>query len=337
VRWLWVWPAPLAGQPFVEQATALHRSRCDPHHCEAVIAMNLRFVEAFYWVATLKSMTRAAEKLFLTQSAMSSRIATLEEELGVLLLDRRDKQFRMTVAGTRFLVYAQRLLELQREIKSEMGTGRTEAVSMRIGAIESVLHAWLIPWIERLRKDFPELELELSVETSPILIDQVKRGTQDLVFAALPAAGGEVRTRTLAPMAMGFIGNARIDRKRRYTLMEIAQREILTFQRGSQPHVMLLELFRQTDETPGRIHTVSSISAMIQLVQGGLGVATLPLQAVSRIDGYNDLKVLKCDASLEPLPIHASYRNDPSSGAVEAVVSSAVAFVGVFPGRKPPH
>lgn len=59
--------------------------------------MNLRFVEAFYWVASLKSVTRAAERLFLTQSAMSSRIVALEEELGVLLLDRRDKQFRLTV------------------------------------------------------------------------------------------------------------------------------------------------------------------------------------------------------------------------------------------------
>jgi DNA-binding transcriptional LysR family regulator len=40
--------------------------------------MNLRFVEAFYWVASLKSISRAAEKLYLTQSAMSSRISTLE-------------------------------------------------------------------------------------------------------------------------------------------------------------------------------------------------------------------------------------------------------------------
>ena len=61
--------------------------------------MNLRVVEAFYWVVTLKSVTRAAEKLHLTQSAMSSRIASLEQELGILLLDRRDKQFRVTAAG----------------------------------------------------------------------------------------------------------------------------------------------------------------------------------------------------------------------------------------------
>ena len=83
--------------------------------------MNLRFVEAFYWAVTLKSVTRAAEKLFITQSALSSRIAALEAELGVLLLDRRDKQFRLTTAGTRFHRHAERLLNLQRDIKAEFG------------------------------------------------------------------------------------------------------------------------------------------------------------------------------------------------------------------------
>jgi DNA-binding transcriptional LysR family regulator len=166
-------------------------------------------------------------------------------------------------------------------------------------------------------------------------VDQVSRGTQDLVFAAIPAAGEDVRNNALEPMKMGFIGNRRIDRKRRYTLPEIAQREILTFQRGSQPHVMLLDLFRQSGEEPGRIHTVSSISAMIQLVRGGLGIATLPLQAVQGLSGYEDLKVLACDVSLVPLPIHASYRTDPTSRVVEMVVRSAIAFVDGPMNRKP--
>ncbi|BDI06319.1 MULTISPECIES: helix-turn-helix domain-containing protein [Burkholderiales] len=63
--------------------------------------MNLRFVEAFRCVVALKSVSRATEKLFITQSAMSSRIAALKAELGVPL-DRRDKQIRLTAAGTRF-------------------------------------------------------------------------------------------------------------------------------------------------------------------------------------------------------------------------------------------
>ena len=177
--------------------------------------MNLRFVEAFYWVASLKSISRAAEKLYLTQSAMSSRISTLEVELGVLLLDRGDKQFKLTAAGARFLVYADKLLALQREVKAEMGSTQQMAVSMRIGAIESVLHSWLIPWLEKLLADHRGLELELTVETTPILMDLVQRGTLDVVFAALPAAGTGVRNQTFPPMDMAFVGNPLLHKKKK--------------------------------------------------------------------------------------------------------------------------
>ncbi len=289
--------------------------------------MNLRFVEAFYWVASLKSISRAADKLFLTQSAMSSRIATLEDELGVLLLERRDKQFKLTAAGARFLVYAQKLLELQREVKAEMGSGAPLAVSLRIGAIESVLHSWLIPWFEKLRQDQPGLELELTVETTPILMDHIRRGTLDLVFAVLPASADGVRNRALPPMDMAFVGNPALHTKRKYRLDELAEMELLTFQKGSQPHVTLLDLFRQHQLEPKRVHAISSISAMLQLVQGGFGVAMLPKAAVQRLTGFASLKLLSCDARLQALPIHASYRNDPTSQTVETVVKSALAFV----------
>ncbi len=288
--------------------------------------MNLRFVEAFYWVASLKSVSRAAEKLYLTQSAMSSRIATLEEELGVLLLDRAGKQFKLTGAGTRFLSYAEKLLELQREVKAEMGSGQAMAVSMRIGAIESVLHSWLIPWLEKLRADHPGLELELTVETTPILVDQIQRGTLDLVFAVLPASSEGVRNQALPTMEMAFVGNPDLHKKRNYRLRELADMELLTFQKGSQPHVTLLDLFRSHQMEPKRVHAISSISAMVQLVQGGFGVALLPRAAVERLTGFARLKPLTCDEKLQSLPIHASYRTDPSSKTVEMVVQSAIAF-----------
>jgi DNA-binding transcriptional LysR family regulator len=291
--------------------------------------MNLRFVEAFYWVASLKSVSRAAEKLFITQSAMSSRIAALEEELGVLLLDRRDKQFRLTVAGTRFFTYAQRLLDLQREIKAEMGAGATRAISLRIGAIESVLHSWLIEWVQHMRRHNPEFELEITVETTPVLVEQVKRGALDLAFAALPSSGEGLRTRALPPMEMAFIGHTELHRKRRYTLEDLAQIDLLTFQRGSQPHVALIELFRRAGLELKRVHTISSISAMVQLVEGGFGVATLPVAAAERLSDRLPLKALKCDATLTPLPLHVSFRDDPTSTVVHEVVDAVFDFIGV--------
>jgi DNA-binding transcriptional LysR family regulator len=299
--------------------------------------MNLRFVEAYWWAVTLKSVSRAAEKLFVTQSALSSRIAALEAELGVLLLDRRDKQFRLTTAGTRFFRQAERLLRLQREIKDELsavpqgdGSGAAAAlqtVSLRVGAIESVLHSWLIDWVRALRNEHPALELALTVETTPVLIDHMKRGAADMVMAVLPASGDGVLTRALAPMSMVFVGRRTQHGRKRFTLAQLAaENELLTFQRGSQPHVALLDLCRRHGVESPRVHTISSISAMVQLVEQGFGVATLPLAAVQRLAAGMGIVAVRCDATLAPLPIHLSWRDDPGASAAGQVVDSVLAF-----------
>ena len=100
----------------------------------------------------------------------------------------------------------------------------------------------------------------------------------------------------------------------------------------------LLDTLRQAQVEPRCVHTISSISAMVQLVQGGFGVATLPRLAVQRLLAFPDLRALACDTALRPLPIHVSYREDPSSPAMEAVVRSALDFIEQqqpAPARRP--
>jgi DNA-binding transcriptional LysR family regulator len=292
--------------------------------------LNLRFVEAYYWVVTLESVTRAADKLHLTQSAVSGRIAALESELGTLLIDRRDRKgFRVTVAGQRFFVYAEQLLALQREVKAELGAAAARPVVLRVGAIESVLHSWLMAGVHALRAAHPTLALELTVETSPVLVDQLARGALDVALAALPAAGVGVRTRALPPMAMAFAGHAQRHRKRgRWRAADLAAAELITFQRGSQPHLALLDLLHRAGVEPLRVHSLSSISAMAQLVEDGLGIATLPRAVVERLAKRAPLKLLACDDELPPLPIHLSWRDDPASPAHPSLVERLVAPAG---------
>lgn len=285
--------------------------------------MNLRFVEAFHWAVSLGSVTRAAQKLHITQSALSARISALEEELGTVLIDRRDKQFRLTIAGQRFHTLAQQLLAMQRQIKEAMGHNSSGMVTVRIGAIESVVHSWLPQWLVRMRAEQPDFAFELTVETSPVLVDQVRRGALDLVFAAIPANDAGLRSVALPAMQMSFVGNQEMHRARRYRLNDLACLELLTFQRGSQPHQALLELF-QGDETPTpRIHTISSISAMVQLVEAGFGVATLPSEVLTALAHRSPLRALPGAPALAPLPIHASYREDPTSTLTESLLASA--------------
>jgi len=296
--------------------------------------MNQRFVEAFYWVATLKSMTRAAEKLFMTQSAISSRVSALEEELGILLIDRRDRQqFALTNAGVRFLNYAERLMTLHRQLRDELGTDEGGAHLLRVGAIESVLHTWLIPLLEHLRAAHPNLELELTVEITPVLVEAVKRGTLDLVFAAQSISAPGIRTRLLPAMEMVFVGSKSMKRREPYTLAEIVSGDVMTFQRGSQPHVALLEQLRGEGLEPPRLHAVSSIPAMVHLIESGFGIATLPIIAAHSLMRQHDIAILPCETVLSPLPVQASYRFDPGSSALLSVVQDALKYIDAFRGN----
>jgi DNA-binding transcriptional LysR family regulator len=286
--------------------------------------MNLRFVEAFHWAVSLGSVTRAAQKLHITQSALSARISALEEELGTVLVDRRDKQFRLTIAGQRFHVQAQQLLTLQRQIKEAMGHQDSGMVTVRIGAIESVVHSWLPGWLVRMRAEQPDFAFELTVEASPVLVDQVRRGALDLVFAAIPATDAGLRTVPLPAMPMSFVGLEALHVARRYRLNDLACCELMTFQRGSQPHQALLELFQNEEAPPPRIHTISSISAMVQLVESGFGIATLPSEVIAALAQHSSLRTLPGAPALAPLPIHASYREDPTSSLTESLLASAM-------------
>ena len=289
--------------------------------------MNLRFVEAFVWVARLKSITRGAEKLCLTQSAVSNRVAALEQELGITLLDRRERSFKLTPAGTRFLQYAERLLALQREIKTELGSPEQLPLSLRIGGIETALHTWLIPMIDLLKKSNPQLELQLTIETTPVLVEQLRRGSLDLAFAALPALGEQIGNEVLAPLEMVFVGPENMEAMDPLGVDELLAHDLMTFQRGSAPHVALLDLLRSLGSAGKRVHTVSSISAMVRLVEGGFGIATLPRAAVVQMLSRSRIAILRCDAALAPLPMVASYWRDPAPPELAKALHEALAFV----------
>ena len=275
--------------------------------------MQLRFVESFYWAAKLRSVSSAADKLYVTQSALSARILALEEELGASLLDRSIKQFRLTPAGITFLEYAEKLLALQLQAIQDVGASSRTGQSFRIGVLESGIHSWLMPMLNALRQAKPELALELTVESSPLLVEQFRRGALDVVFATQATSGEQVVSQAFNPMPMVFVGDKSLHKKKLYTLKDLAQEEIITFQRGSQPHNALIALLRSHQLVAKRIHAVSSISAMTPMIKNGLGIATLPRQVAKGLSKAQGLRVLPVEHNIEALPIFASYRSDPSS------------------------
>ena len=286
--------------------------------------MNLKFVEAFVWVARLRSITRAAEKLCLTQSAVSNRIAALEDELGVELINRRHPRFRLSDAGVRFMDYAGKLLTIQREMLGEFGTPEQQAFTLRIGAIESVLHTWLIPVVDLLKRSSPLIDFELTIETTLNLTEQIRRGALDIVFSASPAQEEGISSEPLAPLEMVFIGAAAMTSP--LGLDELLRHDLMTFQSGSHPHASLLDALRAAGASDKHVHAVSSISALALLTESGFGVATVPRRVAERLMRHGNIRILETKLPLTPLPLHASYWNTPANPVLNQAIEEAVAL-----------
>ncbi|GHU36517.1 transcriptional regulator [Betaproteobacteria bacterium] len=291
--------------------------------------MNLKFVETFVWVARLRSITRAAEKMCLTQSAVSNRIATLEDELGVELINRHNPRFRLSDAGTRFMDYAEKLLMIEREMRSEFSAPERQAFTLRIGAIESVLHTWLIPMVDALKRSSPLTNFELTIETSLNLAEQIRRGALDLIFSALPVQEESLINEILEPFEMVFVGAKTMTSPVPHESLELdalLRHEILTFQRGSHPHISLINALHAAGVDDKHVHAVSSISALALLAGNGFGIATLPRCVAEQLGPDTKICILETSLPLAPLPLHASYWSTLTNPFLKQSIQEALTF-----------
>src|SRR5471030_2603070 len=146
-------------------------------------------LKAFVAVVDHRSLTRAADALSLTQSAVSRRIQHLEETLGAALFDRNSRPPQPTALAHRvyeqalpLMLGAARLLDIPRDDAAPAGT-------FRLGLTQVVGEVALFDVVMRLRSAFPALDVQLHTEWSSSLQRQLADGTLDAATLLLPAPG----------------------------------------------------------------------------------------------------------------------------------------------------
>ena len=130
--------------------------------------------------AELRNFRMTAERLFTTQAAVSSRIATLEQEFGVRLFDRGVREVTLTADGAKALVHAERMLRLMREMREDMLDKQAYAGVIRIGAIESIVHSWFPDFLALLQQRYPRLQVEIACDTTIHMSEQLLKGQLDV-------------------------------------------------------------------------------------------------------------------------------------------------------------
>src|SRR5215831_10248071 len=175
--------------------------------------MNLRFIEAFVWVARLRSFTAAAKKLHATQAAISARIASLETDFGVKLFERDKRKVTLTNSGEELLTHAEELLGMSARMREAVSDRAAYGGFIALGVIEAVVDTWLPELLGSLRQQFPKVRVEIQSNTSTYFHDELLQGNVDLGLTAEGIANPAIENSSICGFKMGWIiaPNARGD------------------------------------------------------------------------------------------------------------------------------
>ncbi len=286
--------------------------------------MNIRFLETFVLLAKLKNFRLTAERLHTTQAAISSRIATLEQDFGVRLFDRGSREVTLTADGSKALVHAERVVRLMREMKEDMSDKQAYAGVIRIGVIESIVYSWFPDFIARLHKMFPRLQIEIASDTTIHLREQFGKGHLDLVLQAEPMVGSQVSNLHLCEFPMRWVGSSKLNiGNETLGLSDLAAFPVISFARNSGPHEIIERMFSHSDHRSLHINCIASVATMIRLVTDGFGVAAIPPAIIARELRENSLQLLRVDVEFPPLKLLASFRADHETPLTETVAHIA--------------
>jgi DNA-binding transcriptional LysR family regulator len=282
--------------------------------------MNLRFLEAFYWIAKLGSFSAAATKLHATPAAISERIRTLEEDLGVRVFERDSRKVSLTAQGQRLLPYAEQMLALRDAMKESVRNPGAQTGIISIGVIESVVHTWLPELLRELNQVYPGITIELYSESTPRLKEELLADRLDLAILADEVEGEMFESMPLASDPMGWYAHPEIardvgDAKAFEALL--ARQPVMTFMRGTPAWV---DVRRALAPVIGvRVNPFSSIAAIISVLRSGYGIAAISARVVAPYLERGELVGILHGPRLAPLRQLLARPNPGRKPVVDAV------------------
>jgi DNA-binding transcriptional LysR family regulator len=295
--------------------------------------LNLKFLDTFVWVARLRSFSLAAEKLCTTQAAVSNRIATLERDLGVRLLERDLRNVSLTPHGQRALAQAETIVRMVGEFERTIGDASNLCSSVMIGTVDSIVHAWLPRLIERVKENYPNVTLDLNVDTSLNLARQIQDGQIDLGFIMGPVVAPHIRNIELCIFECLWIASPKLALKQGpLDLPDMVDFPIFAYSKGSQPHQAVLRLVESSGLDQGliRVYNSNSLATITRLIRDGVGIAVLPRVVVREFLANGALRVLDVRARLPALRFHAVITDNPGNPLPGLLADMAVEIATDF-------
>lgn len=244
--------------------------------------MELRHLRYFVAVAEEKSFNKAAERLFISQPPLSRQIKQLEEEMGVVLIDRDQRPLKLTEAGVFFYEHAIQILRKSDNLRAMTMRKGVFDGSLSIGFVASILYGTLPRVIARFRKVYPNIEIKLHELNSWQQTQALTNGKIDVGFGRLLFEDASVRRILLREeslvVAVPIDHHIMQQKRRTITIADLSSENLLLYPKAPRPSFIdyILGLFEARNIEPNSFSEVSELHVALGLVAAGEGVTIVP-------------------------------------------------------------
>ena len=257
--------------------------------------INFELYKVFYQVASTLSFSEASKKLYISQSAVSQSIKTLERKLEQPLFIRSTKKVRLTPAGETLLKHVEPAVNLLQKGETQLLDANALGLGqLHIGASDTICRYFLIPYLKAFHIQFPDVPIKVTNATSPGCVELLSQGKVDLIITNYPNArmNDAYIHKTVAGFRDVFIANrACMDVPQgELSFAQLAKYPILMLDRKSATSVFLHHLFLQHQLELIPEVELNSNDFLIDLARIGLGIAFVPDYCLSEDD---ELQILE--------------------------------------------
>ncbi len=244
--------------------------------------MELYPLHVFLTVANEKSFSRAAEKLFRTQPAVSLALQRLESSLGEKLIDRSAKELVLTDAGRAVLDYARRFENLSGELTNALTELRDNSAGrLMIGANESTT-LYLLEYIERYRKLYPKVKVQIRRSLSSKIPAEIIDGNLELGVISYDPRDERIVTQVIYTDSLAFVvaPSHRLANRKNVSISELGCETFIAHNVISPYREVVLREFQRYKVPLNMDIEMPTIESIRKLVQTEIGVAFIPRMCV---------------------------------------------------------
>ena len=262
--------------------------------------MKIELLKTFLEVSRTLHFRIAAENLFLTQSAVSARIKQLEQDLGVLLFDRSQKQLKITPEGNRMVKHANELIFMWQKAKQEISLIEDNLDVLSIGSMMAIWDIALQAWLNKISSNIEEISFFTKTYNQLDLKKSLINGVIDIAFTFEPLIADDIVTDKVTSVPLHLVT----------TTPDLSEKHqnITDFIMVDYGESINLQYVREYPNSPPAKHYISQPRIALDYILANGGSAYLPRQLVTKYISEGELFLVE-EAPVFSREIYVLYLN----------------------------